>query len=161
MKQFAFLFLGILFLNISYAQTNNLFKPLGIVRIITSNGNSMKGLLLSTNDTSLTVFPGKWKEWKKGKKYKPVEFCCSSIYSIQVKRKGRISRGIALGAAAGAIPLVTINPNEKGGYGMASLTVFTVPVGIVSGAIIGAKTGKQFMIKGDINLFRSFRESHL
>ena len=53
----------------------------------TMNDNILKGLLLEVKDTSVMIYPGKFKEWKKGIKYKPVEFGYSNIRELALKRK--------------------------------------------------------------------------
>jgi hypothetical protein len=51
------------------------------------NDNMLKGLLLEVKDTSVMIYPGEFKEWKKGIKYKPVEFGYSNIRELELKRK--------------------------------------------------------------------------
>lgn len=57
------------------------------IYVTTMNENMLKGLLLEVRDTSVLIYPGKFKEWKKGIKYKPVEFGYSNIRELELKRK--------------------------------------------------------------------------
>lgn len=58
-----------------------------IIHLTTMNDNILKGLLLEVKDTSILIYPGKFKEWKKGIKYKSVEFGYSNIRELALKRK--------------------------------------------------------------------------
>lgn len=72
-----------------FAQTDsvNSKSPVYIIHLTTMNDNILKGLLLEVKDTSVMIYPGKFKEWKKGIKYKPVEFGYSNIRELALKRK--------------------------------------------------------------------------
>lgn len=72
-----------------FAQTDpvNGKIPVYPVQLTTVNDNILKGLLLEVKDTSVLIYPGKFKEWKKNKKYKPVEFGYSNILKLELKRK--------------------------------------------------------------------------
>ncbi len=72
-----------------FAQTDpvNNKTPRYCLQLTTMNDNMLKGLLLDVKDTSLIIYPGKFKEWEKGIKYKPVEFGYSNILELELKRK--------------------------------------------------------------------------
>lgn len=72
-----------------FAQSNSIRgeKPIYGIHLTTMNDNMLKGLLLEVKDTSVMVYPGKFKEWKKGTKYMPVEFGYSNIRELALKRK--------------------------------------------------------------------------
>lgn len=57
------------------------------IHLTTMNGNILKGLLLEVKDTSVLIYPGKFKDWKKGTKYKLVEFGFPNIRELALKRK--------------------------------------------------------------------------
>ncbi len=60
-----------------------------IIHLTTMNDNMLKGLLLEVKDSSVLIYPGKFKEWRKGTKYIPVEFGYSNIRELVLKRKYR------------------------------------------------------------------------
>ncbi|MBN8698533.1 MAG: hypothetical protein J0L54_02905 [Chitinophagales bacterium] len=68
---------------------NRFYQPLGGIHLITMQGNMLKGLLLGIKDTSVIVYPGTGKEWKRNAPYKPIEFGYSSIRELSVKRRNR------------------------------------------------------------------------
>ena len=72
-----------------FAQSNSISgeKTIYGIHLTTINGNILKGLLLEVKDTSVLIYPGKFKEWKKDIKYKPVEFGYSNIRELALKRK--------------------------------------------------------------------------
>ena len=72
-----------------FAQSNSIGgeNPIYGIHLTTMNDNMLKGLLLEVKDTSVMIYPGKFKEWKKGIKYKPVEFGYSNIRELALKRK--------------------------------------------------------------------------
>lgn len=59
------------------AQEQPTIKPICQVHVTTLGENKMKGLLLLTTDSALAVYPGKHKQWNKGKKYDAVVFTTS------------------------------------------------------------------------------------
>lgn len=75
-------------LNLS-AQSNSVSgeKPICGIHLTTMSENMLKGLLLEVKDTSVLIYPGKFKEWKKGEKYPSVEFGYSNIRELNLKRQ--------------------------------------------------------------------------
>ena len=121
----------------------------------TVEGNSFRGLLLSVNDSSLVAYPGKWKEWRKGKKYRSVHFYYTRIEEVILKEKGRIAKGMVIGGVAGLLPVVASKTNgtsEPAG----NILLVTVPVGIITGAVLAGRSGKRYWINGNIEQFRNF-----
>ena len=72
---------------LSAQQQEQAIKPICGIHVTTMQENKMKGLLLMTKDSLLIVYPGKRKDWNKGKKYSPVIFSCSRIKRITIKKK--------------------------------------------------------------------------
>jgi len=72
-----------------FAQTDSGDSKIPAYNILltTVNDNILKGLLLEVKDTSVLIYPGKCKEWKKNIKYKPVEFGYSNIRELELKSK--------------------------------------------------------------------------
>lgn len=75
----------------SFAQSNSVSseKPIYGIHLTTMNENMLKGLLLEVRDSSVLIYPGKFKEWKKDIKYKPVEFGYPNIREMALKTKYR------------------------------------------------------------------------
>lgn len=59
------------------------------IHVTTMNENMLKGILLEVKDTSVLIYPGKFKAWKKNIKYKPVEFGYTNIRDLELKRKNQ------------------------------------------------------------------------
>ncbi len=58
------------------------------VTLYTKEGYKLEGLLLSSTDSQLVIYPGKYKEWKKKVKYKPVYYHVRKIEKLQLKKTG-------------------------------------------------------------------------
>lgn len=130
-------------------------KPSHKILLKTKEGNTFKGLLLTVNDSSLVAYPGKWREWRNGKKYRSVHFYYTRIEEVILKEKGRIAKGMVIGGAAGLLPVVagkTNGASEPAG----NILLVTVPAGIITGAVLAGKSGKRYWINGNIEQFRNF-----
>ena len=156
MKKLQLLLLGAVFFNIGFASIpSGKKKPSHKIVLKTVEGNSFRGLLLSVNDSSLVAYPGKWKEWRKGKKYRSVHFYYTRIEEVILKEKGRIAKGMVIGGVAGLLPVVASKTNgtrEPAG----NILLGTVPAGIIAGAVLAGKSGKRYWINGNIEQFRNF-----
>jgi hypothetical protein len=60
------------------------------VTVYTKEGYKLQGLLLSATDSQLVIYPGKYKEWKKKLKYKPVYYHFRKIQKLQLKKTGAL-----------------------------------------------------------------------
>ena len=123
--------------------------------IKTKSGNNFKGVLISISDSSLLVFPGNRKNLKKNK-YKPVEFLYSQIEEVDVRLKGRVGRGMAIGSAVGVLPLISITTTENSGTNSVTAATLMVPVGAIVGGIVAAKSSNRYWINGNRELFKNF-----
>lgn len=134
-------------------------SPSHRIHLKTKEGNSFKGLLLSVNDSSIIAYPGKWKEWRKGKKYKAVHFYYYRIEEVTLKEKGRIAKGMAIGGAAGSLPLIAGKTDVASRSAAVNVLLVTVPVGAIAGAVVAGRSGKRYWINGNKDQFRNFIRS--
>lgn len=142
-----------------YAQNNDeVIKPVCRIHITTMGENKLKGLLLFTNDSSVIVYPGKKKEWNNGKKYSSVEFTASRIKRITIKKNNRALKGMTIGSVVGVLPMLT-GSKDGNTAGLQELTKLTVPVGGITGALLGLSQQKSFYINGSVNLFSQFQRA--
>ncbi len=123
--------------------------------IKTKQGNIFKGVLISFSDSSLFVFPGKRKDLKKNK-FKNVEFIYYQIDEINIRQKGRIKSGMALGSAVGAIPIISLTTTEHSGTNSVTAATLMVPAGAIVGGIVAAKSSNRYWINGNRELFKNF-----
>jgi len=90
MKLALLLIISCLLLTNVHSQESQLIKhnvPVYRIRITTIQDNVLKGLLTEVKDSSLVIYPGKRKEWKRGVQYPPVEFGFSNIKEVSLKPK--------------------------------------------------------------------------
>lgn len=81
---------------LSYAHTNfgnivsnstiNALAPTHHIRLITKEGYRLEGLLITSNDSQLIIFPGKYKEWKAKKNYMMVHYPFNKIGSVTLSK---------------------------------------------------------------------------
>jgi hypothetical protein len=142
-----------------HAQQNDaIIKPICRIDITTLGENKLKGLLLYTSDSSIVVYPGKRKQWNNGTKFKPVEFTASRIKRITVKKNNRALKGMTIGSVVGALPMLT-GSKDGNTAGLQELTKLSMPVGGVTGALLGLTQQRSFYINGSVTLFREFQIS--
>ena len=135
-----------------------MIKPICRVDITTMGENKLKGLLLYTNDSSVVIYPGKKKQWNNGKKFKPVEFTASRIKRITIKKNNRALKGMTIGSVVGALPMLT-GSKDGNTAGLQELTKLSMPVGGITGAILGLTQQKSFYINGSVTLFLQFQRA--
>jgi hypothetical protein len=141
-------------------ETEEKIKPICTIHVTTMNENKMKGLLILTKDSVVAVYPGNHKQWNKGKKYNAVVFGFSRIKKVTIKKNNRVLKGISVGAVIGMLPALSKGfKDDKSG--ITQLTELTVPVGIVTGAIVGVSAQRTFMINGTGSLFYKFQKQVL
>jgi hypothetical protein len=133
-------------------------KPVCKIHITTLGENGLRGLLLFTNDSSVIVYPGSRKEWNKGKKFNAVIFNSSRIKRITIKKNNRALKGMTIGSVIGTLPMLA-GSKDGDNSGLKELTQLTVPVGGITGAILGLNEQKSFQINGSIILFKEFKKS--
>lgn len=144
-----------------FAQTDTAKSkaPGYIIHLTTVNDNMLKGLLLQTTDSAVSMYPGKPKEWNANKQYKPVSFDYKNIKEIQLQKKNAGINGMLVGGGIGvllfAASLLFNNNNSKAS--IAKYTFPVIPVGIMIGAVIGSRKWKKFNINSNAGLYHSFK----
>jgi hypothetical protein len=145
------------FLNTS-AQKDSEFKSSLEQKIwlYTSEGNVIKGFLDDISDSSVTIFTGKLSELNSHSKVLVISESYSNINTIKTKRRGGLIKGILKGVVAGLLPAVGVAAFQEGESG-AYVGVATLPLGIITGAIVGSTSKRKFPVNGDMSRFHSFR----
>ncbi len=154
MKQLL-IFLAASFFITSTVAASDSAKYVHKISMKTKQGNHFKGVLISISDSSIIVFPGNKKNFKKNK-YKPVEFLYSQIEEVDVRLKGRVGRGMAIGSAVGALPLISLTTTENSGTNSVTAATLMVPAGAIVGGIVAAKSSNRYWINGNKELFKNF-----
>lgn len=156
MKRYTFMLL--LFL-CSQALSQDSPRPIYKVILETKQGNRFKGILVAVNDSSLISFPGKWSELKRKRSYRLAEFHCTNILQVQLKRKGRIRRGMTTGATAGGLLALKLNSGKKNTQNVLYSTAIAVTGGTIAGGVMAAKSNDRIFINGNKDLFQHFAKN--
>ena len=133
-------------------------KPLCKLDITTLDENKLKGLLLFMNDSSIIVYPGSQKQWNNGKKINAVVLNSSRLKRITIKKNNRVLKGMTIGSVIGTLPMFA-GSKDGDKSGLKELTQLTVPVGGITGAILGLNEQRSFQINGSLILFREFQKN--
>jgi hypothetical protein len=124
--------------------------------LYTNKGNILKGILILTSDSSVKIFRGTYCEWHSHSS-NSIDESYLNIASIKTHKRGGLIKGMLVGLGIGLTPLLVgsaFGQAEGGAY----LSIATLPVGLITGAIIGATSKKKFLINGDASKFQSFRK---
>ena len=132
-------------------------KPKFQVTVHTLQNQKIKGLLIDVNDSTLILFPGRVDEWKNRDRIQPLYLADSSIEFIKVKNKNAAGTGALTGLAIGLTPILAAvaDPVNAQAYGM--VAILTIPVGIITGALIGGGSYKKFKVNGNREAFLVFK----
>ena len=150
MKKIVFVFLLASHSITISAQTDTIKiqKPVN-VWIYTKESDIQRGVLTGGFANGLLIYPGSMKDYLKQVRLQPVSISYENIGKIKTKRRGGILKGIGLGGAIGFAPVIA-------GEGGAYVALMAVPLGVVTGAIVGATSKKKYVINGDAQAFRKF-----
>lgn len=143
----------------SKANTQDSPRPVYKVILETKQGNRFKGILVGVNDSSLFSFPGNWRELKRKKAHRSVQFSYSNILQLHLKRKGRIRRGMTTGGTAGGLLALKMNNGKKGNQNVSYSTAIAVTGGTIAGGVMAAKFNDRIFINGNRNLFQHFAKN--
>jgi hypothetical protein len=141
----------------SQKESQETIKPVCKIHITTLGENGLRGLLLFTNDSAVIVYPGSRKQWNKGTKFNAVVFHAARIKRITLKKNNRALKGMTIGSIVGTLPILA-GSKDGDNSGLKELTQLTVPVGGITGAILGLNEQKSFQINGSIILFKEFQK---
>ena len=159
MKKVIYLFIFFSFTHTVFCQEKEkTIKPICKIHITTLDENKLKGLLLFMSDSSVLVYPGSQKQWNNGKKFNDVALSSSRLKRITIKKNNRALKGMTIGSVIGTLPLFA-GSKDGDKSGLKELTQLTVPVGGITGAILGLNEQKTFQINGSLILFREFQKS--
>jgi len=129
--------------------------------IYNNEGDLQKGVLISTTDSSLKFFPGKFSDWHRHSKISVVSQSYLNISNIKIHKRDGLIRGMLIGTGIGLSPILfgaVFGEGQGGAQGGALVSVFTLPVGIIAGAIIGSTAKKKFFIGGQASKFHLFHK---
>jgi len=110
-----------------------------------------KGLLTGFSATDLQIYPGSKNEFINHKSADLTTINYKDINIVRTKKPGvgGIIKGMAIGGLIGLVPVVF-------GEGGAYVAIVSFPVGIVTGAIVGATSKKKYTINGNLTSFQKF-----
>jgi len=161
MKKNIFINLLTLFILSASAQNNKALKhiPKHTIWITTNEGKVIKGILVSSSDFSVEIFPGNKSEYGKQQKISLVKESYVNIDKIRIHKKNAGLKGLLIGGGIGLAPgligpIFGKNTGEAGSF----LSIITFPVGIITGGIIGITSKKRFLIGGDKRKFYAFHK---
>lgn len=138
-------------------------QPRHNITITKLNNGMVDGILTRTNDTSVFVYRGSFREWKQQKTSPTMAISYSSINRIQTKKRHGMLKGALIGAGIGILPVfldAIFTPKGKAmsAEGGAYVSLVAVPLGTLVGGLIGATSKKKFQIAGDETKFQQFRK---
>ncbi|MEO7048300.1 MAG: hypothetical protein ABI091_23575 [Ferruginibacter sp.] len=128
-------------------------RPRYYASIQTMNGKIVKGLLLQMEDSSVALFPGKWKKIRKGVIHDSVVITYLQARQIKLKKKNSLLKGLLIGGGIGFAPAFF-------GEGGAYVALLTFPIGIITGAIVGITSGKKYFINGNYAAFNKMKKRY-
>jgi hypothetical protein len=122
--------------------------------IYTEENTEQEGVLAGATDSVLFIYPGSMGAYRKEASPQLKGINYKNIHNIKIKKEGEFSKGLLIGAGIGLFPLVF-------GQGGAYVAIFTFPLGIITGSVIGATSRKKYEIKGDPQAFAKFTRKYI
>lgn len=119
------------------------------VWVYTMDGKMQKGILAGRTDSSLFLFQGRRKDFRKQETPPLEEVHYKNITSIKTRSKFGFLKGLGIGGSIGFVPALF-------GEGGAYVAVLTFPTGLIAGSSIGFNTKKKNKINGDFATFQKF-----
>ena len=143
--------------------TNPVSRPRHTIKVTTLDNRTIGGILRQTNDTSIFVYPGSFRQWNRKIAIPTTAISYSTINKIQTKKRHGIIKGVLIGAGIGILPVIvdaifTPKGKAKSAEGGAYISILAVPLGTSIGGVIGATSKKRFSIQGDQTKFHEFRK---
>jgi hypothetical protein len=138
----------------SFAQNppSDNFQPRYYASITSMDNKIQEGVMIELNDSSVAIYPGKWREFYNKKAiHEPVVIAYSQIQKIKLKKQGGLLKGLAIGGGIGLAPIVF---GQGGGF----VAIFTFPLGIITGAIIGSTSSKKYLVNGNYAAFNKMKK---
>ena len=119
----------------------------------TVDDKSLSGSIQSISDSAI-IFSAKGKG--KSGESNNMEISYSNIREIKIRKKNGIIKGFLYGTGVGLLPIIggaIIGKGEGGAY----VSVITLPLGIITGTLIGSSR-KKFNINGSASSFYDFKK---
>ena len=117
------------------------------------NHQTVKGLLVQLEDSSVILYPRTRKGFRKEVKLDQVVIAWSQIQQIKLKKKNGLFKGVLIGGAIGFAPVIF---GEVGAY----VALVAFPLGIITGAIVGITSGKKYTINGNYAAFNKMKKRY-
>ena len=146
---------------ISFAQKRSGYneRPRYKISLQTTDGKMVKGLLIDIKDSSITVFPGNSNRIGSEEMSHVQKIDYTQMQQIKLKRRNALINTIGIGAGIGILPaLVGGIFGRSTGEGGAYVSLVAVPLGIITGAVIGATSRKKFNVHGEFYQFHGFKK---
>lgn len=121
--------------------------------VYTKQGSIQEGILYGFNNDAFVLYPGTAKDYINKKERDLTSIKYDNINLIKVKKHGGVLRGLLIGGAIGIAPVVF-------GQGGAFVAIVTFPLGVITGAIVGATSKKKYLINGDLDAFNKFVDKY-
>ncbi|MEP6615767.1 MAG: hypothetical protein ABJA57_04280 [Ginsengibacter sp.] len=121
--------------------------------LTTMENTKIAGLITDINDSSVILIAEK-KINRNNAHSREINF--SDIMEIKLRKKHHFLNSLGIGAGVGLLPVIGGIIIGKG-EGAAIVSVFTFPVGIITGGIVGASR-KKFGINGNAESFYQFKK---
>jgi hypothetical protein len=131
-------------------------KPVNIW-VYTADGNIVEGKLAGRSGNNLLVYPRVMKKQKAKEEFALKRIPYQNITSIQTKKQqglGGMLKGMLIGGGIGFAPVIA-------GEGGAYVAVLAFPIGIITGAIVGGTSKKNYSINRNYQSYLNFTNRHL
>ena len=146
---------------ISFAQKRSEYNQRPRYKIVlqTVDEKMVKGLLIEIKDSSITVYPGNSNRIGSEEMSHTENIEYSQIQQIKLKRKNGLLKGMAIGTGIGILPVLVGGIfGRSTGEGGAYVSLVAVPLGFITGGVIGATSRKKYNVHGDFSQFRDFKK---
>jgi hypothetical protein len=145
-------FLIIVYSSFAQKAASGNYQPRYYASITSMDNKIKKGVMIQLNDSSVALYPDKWRKfYNKRITHDTVVIAYSQIQKIKLKKQGRLLKGLAIGGVIGLSPIVF-------GQGGAFVAILTFPVGIITGAIVGATSSEKYFINGNYAAFNKMKK---
>jgi hypothetical protein len=147
-------FIFLLSVCFSFAQNtaSGTYRPRYYASVTSTDSKIQKGVMIQLNDSSIVLYPGNWQKFYNEKIIQDsVAITYSHIQQIKLKKRGGLVKGLAIGGVIGLSPIVF-------GQGGAFVAILSFPVGIITGAIVGATSSKKYFINGNYVVFHKMEK---
>jgi hypothetical protein len=150
------IFIGWFYPHSNAMQASDSSAPRFRATVYTMNDNKIQGLLLYKGEEEIRIYPGTWKNWSHKEITADVTIPAGNIRRIELKKKNGALKGILIGTVVGIIPVI-VSSIFGHGEGGAYVSLITLPLGIITGTIIGLTSKRKYNINGSRDRFAEFQ----